>query len=81
VNCIGHQEPAPESWAQLETRYGEDGIGFVAELAKKNGERKLMHEMLNTAGVPTKTPEGRDLCLIARLAIFTEGKELTHERR
>lgn len=74
--CEGHIEVSDESFSQLRTRYGDDSIGFVAELAKKNAERKVMHGILSDAGIPDTTPEGRALCLVARLAMLAEAVRL-----
>lgn len=70
--CEGHVSVPEERYEQLRSRYGENPIGFVAELGKKNYERKMMHEMLTTAGVPSQTEQGRELCLLARLAILCD---------
>jgi hypothetical protein len=72
MTCIGHDEPVAEDWTRLKQRYGDDTIGFVAELAKKNDERKLMHAILTDAGIASETPQGRGLCLVARLAMLAE---------
>jgi hypothetical protein len=72
LTCEGHVETPDEDYARLRERYGTDTVGFVAELAKKNSERKLMHQMLTTYGIPSETPEGRALCLLARLGIMGE---------
>lgn len=70
--CEGHVGTTEESYSRLVGRYEGNPIGFVAELSKKNQERKLMHEILNSAGVPAANSQGRELCLIARVAILAE---------
>jgi hypothetical protein len=70
VQCEGHVTVSDESYGRLLQRYKGDSPGFVAELAKKNAERKLLHEMLSEAGIPSETHQGRELCLLARLALL-----------
>jgi hypothetical protein len=70
--CTGHVADEPARYDSLIRRYGENPIGIVAELAKKNQERKLMHEMLTAYGIAGTTSEDRELCLVARLAILLE---------
>ena len=70
--CEGHLPENRERYESLLARYGSNPIGLVAELAKKNDERKLMHEMLSAYGIRSKTDQGRELCLAARLAIALE---------
>jgi hypothetical protein len=73
--CEGHVHAEDDRYGKLVERYGKDSIGVVAELAKKNQERKLMHEMLSSYGIPAETEQGRDLCLIARIAIALQRVE------
>jgi hypothetical protein len=70
--CVGHEPDEPERYDSLIRRYGETPVGLVAELAKKNQERRLMHEMFSAYGIREVTSENRELCLVARLAIALE---------
>lgn len=67
--CDGHVGTTEENYSRLARRYEGNPVGFVAELSKKNQERKLMHEILTSAGIPSQTTDGRDLCLLARVAV------------
>lgn len=75
VQCIGHVEVPDEKWEDLKDRYGQNPVGFVAELAKKNHERRIEHDILTSVGIPSETEQGRALCLVARLAILAERYE------
>ncbi|HSE44005.1 MAG TPA: hypothetical protein VLA89_01615 [Gemmatimonadales bacterium] len=70
IECAGHVKASEESYGRLLNRYKGDSPAFVAELAKKNAERKLLHEMLTEHRVPNQTHDGRELCLLARVAIL-----------
>jgi len=48
-------------------RYGDVAVLIAGELAKKNAERKMMHEMLNEAGVPANSANGEAMCLLNRV--------------
>lgn len=58
-------DPAAGDW---QTKRGTV-VGIAAELAKKNAERRLMHEWLTEAGIPEQTSNGEGVCLLGRLAI------------
>lgn len=70
--CAGHHATPDEKYEDLRERYGSNPIGFVAELAKKNHERRIEHEILTSVDIPEYTEQGRALCLVARLAILAE---------
>jgi len=48
-------------------RYGSDVTLMAGELAKKNAERKFIHEMLTEYGVPTDSANGEGMCLQNRI--------------
>lgn len=55
----------------LTERYGRAEFplrSMAAELAKKNAERRMMHERLTEAGIPEKMGD-EAICLIGRLEI------------
>lgn len=79
VPCEGHVVVTDESYGRLLDRYKGDSPAFVAELAKKNAERKLLHEMLTEHGIPTQTHQGRELCLLARVALLAARYEAVME--
>lgn len=68
----------PKSLAEYIGRYDDPAVGLAAELMKKDNERRLMHELLTEAGVPTTSRSGEGICLIGRLAVLVSRKEWGH---